>query len=226
MERLVMSKVREVLRLRWALGRSVREAARAAGVSVGVVSSIERRASVGGLEWSAVESLDEAQLERRLYGGPKHTRGPSRVLPDPAWMHAELRRAGVTLELLHLEYLREHPNGYRYTAFCDAYRLWVKRRGLVMRQRHKAGDKTFVDYSGKKPSVVDAATGEVVEVELFVAVLGASNLTYAEATRTQTMGDFVASHVRAFEYFGGVTHIVVPDQLRSAVRVPCRYEPR
>jgi transposase len=225
MERLVMSKVREVLRLRWALGRSVREAARAAGVSVGVVSSIERRASRAALDWAAVEGLDDAQLEGRLYGGPKHTRGPSRVLPDPAWMHAELRRTGVTLELLHLEYLREHPNGYRYTAFCDAYRVWVKQRGLVMRQRHKAGDKTFVDYSGKKPSVVDAATGEVVEVELFVAVLGASNLTYAEATRTQTMGDFVASHVRAFEYFGGVTRIVVPDQLRSAVRVPCRYEP-
>jgi transposase len=131
----------------------------------------------------------------------------------------------VTLELLHLEYLREHPEGYRYTAFCEAYREWLARRGLVMRQQHKAGEKLFVDYSGKKPRVVDPTTGEVIEVELFVAVLGASNLTYAEATRTQRMGDFVRSHVNAFAYFGGVTAVVVPDQLRSAVRVPCRYEP-
>jgi transposase len=140
-------------------------------------------------------------------------------------MHTELRRPGVTLELLHLEYLGDHPEGYRYTAFCDTYRHWLERRGLVMRQQHKAGDKSFVDYSGNKASVVDPATGEVAEVELFVAVLGASNLTYAEATRTQSMSDFVSSHVRAFEYFGGVTRVVVPDQLRSAVRVPCRYEP-
>jgi transposase len=220
-----MSKVREILRLRWALKRSVREASRAAAVSVGVVSNTERRATRAGLNWTTVESLDDAALDRRLYGGPKHARGTSRVLPDGAWMHAELRRAGVTLELLHLEYLREHPDGYRYTAFCDAYRRWVTARGLVMRQTHKAGDKTFVDYSGTKPHVVDRTTGEWIEVELFVAVLGASNLTYAEATRTQTMGDFIASHVRAFAYFGGATRIVVPDQLRSAVRVPCRYEP-
>jgi transposase len=225
MERLAMNKVREILRLRWALGRSVRESSRAAGVSVGVVSKTERRAARAGLDWAAVEGLDDASLERRMYGGPKHSRSQGRVLPDPAWLHAELRRPGVTLELLHLEYLREHPDGYRYTAFCDAYRKWLDCRGLVMRQQHKAGEKTFVDYSGKKPHIVDATTGEVVEVELFVAVLGASNLTYAEATRTQTIADWAGSHVRAFEYFEGASRIVVPDQLRSAVRVPCRYEP-
>ena len=140
-----MSKVREILRLRWALARSVRESSRAAGVSVGVVSNTERRAARADLDWSTVEGLDDVALERRLYGGPKHTRSEGRVLPDPSWMHAELRRSGVTLELLHLEYLREHPDGYRYTAFCDAYRKWLDRRGLVMRQQHKAGDKTFVD---------------------------------------------------------------------------------
>src|SRR5262249_17281436 len=174
---------------------------------------------------AAVEVLDDEELEQRMYGGRKHARRDERSLPDPSWMHAELRRPGVTLELLHLEYLREHPDGFRYTAFCDAYRRWLDRRGLVMRQYHKAGDKTFVDYSGKKLHIVDRTTGELVEVELFVAVLGASNLTYAEATRTQTLGDFIASHVRTFAYFGGATRIVVPDQLRSAVRAPCRYEP-
>jgi transposase len=177
------------------------------------------------MEWAAVDGLDDEQLERRLYGGPKHSRTADRAMPDPVWMHAELRRPGVTLELLHLEYLREHPDGYRYTAFCDVYRRWRDRAGLVMRQQHKAGERAFVDYSGKRPVVIDPTTGEVVDVELFVAVLGASNLTYAEATRTQTVIDFVSAHVRAFAYFGGAPKITVPDQLRSAVRVPSRYEP-
>jgi len=220
-----MSKTREILRLRWSLGRSVRETARATAVSTGVVSKTENRARHAGLDWATVDGVDDAQLERRLYGGPKHSRAADRPLPDALWMHAELRRTGVTLELLHLEYLREHPNGYRYTAFCDVYRKWLERRGLVMRQQHKAGERAFVDYSGKKPRVIDPTTGEVIEVELFVAVLGASNLTYADATRSQTIGDFVGSHVRAFEYFGGAPKVTVPDQLRSAVRVPSRYEP-
>lgn len=225
MERLAMSKAREILRLRWALGRSVRETSRATGFSAGVVSTTDSRARRSGLDWPGVEALTDDELERRLYGGPKHSRGPSRAVPDPVRMHEELRRVGVTLELLHLEYLREHPDGYRYTAFCDVYRKWLARRGLTMRQHHKAGEKAFVDYSGKKPCVVDPATGELVEVELFVAVLGASNLTYAEATRTQKIPDFVCSHVRAFEYFGGTPAVTVPDQLRSAVRLPSRYEP-
>src|SRR3989442_12941854 len=118
MERLSMSKVREILRLRWVLERSVRETARATSLSAGVISKTESRATKAALDWASVEALDDVALERRLYGGPKHTRGAGRVVPDPMWMHAELRRPGVTLELLHLEYLREHPDGYRYTAFC------------------------------------------------------------------------------------------------------------
>lgn len=225
MERLSMSKTREILRLRWVLGRSVRETSRATGASAGMVSKAESRARAAGLDWDAVEALDETRLEQRLYGGPKHSRGPTRPTPDPVWMHTELRRTGVTLELLHLEYLREHPGGYRYTAFADVYRRWLARSGTTMRQQHKAGDKAFVDYSGKRPHVTDPSTGEVQDVELFVAVLGASNFTFAEATRSQRIADFVRSHVHAFEYFGGVPRITVPDQLRSAVRVPSRYEP-
>lgn len=220
-----MSKTKEILRLRWVLERSVRETARATGVSAGVVSNTESRARRASMDWAAIDAADEEQLERRLYGGPKHSRGVNRPRPDPLWMHAELRRTGVTLELLHLEYLREHPAGYRYTAFCEVYRHWLERRGLVMRQQHKAGERGFVDYSGKRPTVIDPTTGEVTDVELFVAVLGASNLTYAEATLTQTVVDFVSSHVRAFEYFEGAPKVTVPDQLRSAVRVPSRYEP-
>src|SRR5262245_55916256 len=148
-----------------------------------------------------------------------------RPAPDCAWIHAERRMPGVTLELLHLEYLERHPDGYRYTRFCDLYRRWLKRRGLSMRQRHRAGDKCFVDYAGQKPRLLDPATGEVTAVELFVAALGASNYTYAEATATQQVPDWIASHIRAFAFFGGVTTAIVCDQLKSGVVVPCRYEP-
>ena len=118
-----------------------------------------------------------------------------------------------------------NPDGYRYTQFCEHYKRWCQDRRLSMRQIHRAGEKLFVDYSGKKPEIVDPATGEVREVELFVAVLGASNFTYAEATATQQIGDWVQSHVRAFEYLGGIPGAVVPDQLKTGVTRACRYEP-
>ncbi len=220
-----MSKTKEILRIRWQLGLSVRETSRATGASTGVVSKTESRARAAGLTWDVADPMDEPTLEERLYGGPKHSRSTDRAEPDPAWIHRELRRAGVTLELLHLEYLQAHPQGFRYTAFCDRYRAWIGRQGIVLRQVHRAGEKCFVDYSGKKPHFIDSTTGEKVDVELFVAVLGASNLTFATTTRTQRIRDFVSSHVKAFEYFGGVTRATVPDQLKSAVIVPSRYEP-
>ena len=224
MERLTMSKTREILRARWGLGLSVREASRATGASTGVVSKTASRAAKAGLTWEAVEALSESELERRLYGAPVAEQS-ERAEPDPVWMHRELRRKGVTLELLHLEYLAEHPTGFRYTAFCDRYRQWLSRQSVVMRQVHRAGEKCFVDYSGVRAHFIDPATGEQVEAELFVAVLGASSLTYAVATLTQRVEDFVSAHVKAFGYFGGAPKITVPDQLRSAVSVPCRYEP-
>jgi len=225
MERLTMRQTREILRLRWVVGLSVREVSRATGTSTGVVSKTVHRAETARLTWERVDALTDPELDRRLYGGPKCSRSPERAEPNPLWMHQELRRAGVTLELLHLEYLQEHPDGLRYTAFCDRYRTWLGRQGVVMRQVHKAGEKSFIDYSGKKPSFVDKTSGEVIEVELFVAVLGASNLTFAEATLTQRAHDFVGSHMRAFAYFGGVPKMTVPDQLKSAVKTACRYEP-
>ena len=137
--------------------------------------------------------------------------------PDCAALHLEMRRPGVTLALLHVEYRGAHPDGLRYTAFCDRYRAWQKRQSPVMRQVHVAGDKLFVDYAGMRPRIVDAATGEITPVELFVAVLGASNYTYAEATRTQQVADFVASVARALTFIGGAPRAIVPDQLKSAV---------
>jgi len=223
-ERLPMRHIREILRLKWCLHRSHRETARSLGISPGAVASVISRATGIGLTWDALDEVSDDALEQRLYG-PKVTGHAARPLPDPAWIHTELRRAGVTLELLHLEYLQQHPDGYRYSAFCVHYRDWLARQRLAMRQVHKAGEKLFVDYSGKKPEIVDPATGVVRAVELFVAVLGASNYTYAEATETQRSADFIQSHGRAVEYLGGVPAAIVPDQLKTGIRAACRYEP-
>jgi transposase len=151
-----------------------------------------------------------------LYGPTPSEIDGARPEPDLAAIHQELRRPGVTLELLHVEYLATQPTGYRYSAFCERYRAWRARQRLSMRQVHKAGEKAFVDYAGMRPTIVDAATGEVTAVELFVAVLGASNYTFAEATRTQQSADWIGSHGRAVEYFGGVAAVWVPDQLGAA----------
>jgi transposase len=223
-ERLAMDKIREILRLRLDRGLTVREVARGVNVSVGVAQKISSRAANLGLTWADIERLDEAALDERLHG-KRAAPGDHRQRPDPVFMHQELRRPGVTLELLHLEYLEQNPNGLRYTAFCDVYRSWRAKAGLVMRQVHRAGEKLFVDFSGNRPQYVDPRTGEVQTVELFVAVLGASNYTYVEAVPTQRVSDLIGAHVRAFEFFGGVPEIVVPDQLKSAVTVACRYEP-
>lgn len=223
-ERLAMRKIREILRLRWQLERSVRDTARSLGVSVGAAQKISNRAALAGLTWEIVEALDDTALEERLYGRPAAT--PSdRPRPDPVYIHKELRRPGVTLELLHLEYLEDHANGFQYTTFCETYRQWLKTASVTMRQVHRAGEKCFVDYSGKKPSIIDPTTAQRVEVELFVAVLGASNYTFAEATMSQRVADFVGSHVRAYAFFEGVSAIVVPDQLKSGVARACLFEP-
>lgn len=224
-ERLAMNKVREILRLRWQLKLTVREAARSVGVSSGVVSETSTRATKAGLTWNEVEGLNDQELEKRIYGRAAALVRGGRPRPDPILIHAELRRPHVTLELLHHEYLEQHPNGYGYTTFCEAYRSWLETTKVTMRQVHTAGEKCFVDYSGRRPSYVDPHTGELIDVELFVAVLGASNYTYAEATPTQKVRDFIASHVRAFAFFEGVAEMVVPDQLKSAVVRACRYEP-
>jgi len=223
-ERQSMRKVREILRQKWTLGRSHREVARSLGVSAGAVGSAVSRATHAGLSWPQVEALSEIELEQRLYG-VSVAPTTQKVPPDCGYLHTERRRPGVTLELLHHEYIEKHPGGYRYTQFCEIYRRWLERRRLTMRQVHRAGEKMFVDYAGKKPHFVDPLTGQVIEVELFVAVLGASNYTYAEATRTQRSADFIASHVRALAFIGGVPGAIVPDQLKTGVTLACRYEP-
>lgn len=220
-----MRRVKEVLRQKLLLGRTHREIASCLGIGAGTVGdTVGRAKSAKLLDWNELADLSEDELEKRLYG-PKLSVGSARPLPDAAWIDVELRKRGVTLQLLHLEYLEGNPEGYRYTQFCQSYKEWKKGQGLTMRQVHLAGDKLFVDFSGKKPQLVDPKTGEVRDVELFVAVLGASNSTFAKAVETQAIRDWLRCHEEAFEYFGGVTNAVVPDQLKAGVTDSCRYEP-
>ena len=192
-----MRHVKEILRQKWQLEQTHRNIASSVGVGAGSVGDTVGRAKKVGLDsWGAVEPLSEEELEERLYG-PRTRRRTGRPAPDPAAIDVELRRKGVTLQLLHLEYLELHPDGYRYTQYCQLYKDWKKRQGPTMRQVHQAGEKLFVDYSGTKPRIVDPETGEVKEVELFVATLGASSYTLAEATITQSSCDWIRSHEHA-----------------------------
>ena len=218
-----MHVLREILRQKLVLGRSHREVVASVGVSIGKVSDVMARACSLSLGAAAVDAMSDAELDAGLY--PKATAASLRPGPDCAALHLELRRKGVTLALLHVEFVELHPGGLGYSAFCDRYREWAKRQSPVMRQVHLAGDKLFVDYAGMRPKLFDPQTGEIIEVELFVAVLGASNYTYAEATLTQQVIDFVSSVSRTFAFIGGVTRAVVPDQLKSAVTTACRYDP-
>src|SRR5881396_2333782 len=172
-ERLSMRQTRQILRQKWSLGRTHREVAQSLGISCGAVGTTVLRARAAGLDWAQVDTLSDEVLQARVYGPPTPPTH-HRAVPDGAYLHVERPKPGVTLELLHLEYLEQHPDGYRYTQFCEFYRRWCNRRGLSMRQVHQGGEKCFVDYAGTQPSIIDAATGEVILVQLFVAVLGAS----------------------------------------------------
>jgi transposase len=230
-ERHSMRKVREVLRLKHALGLSERQIAGSVGIGHTTVGDYLKRAVAAGLTWQEAEPLSDAEVEGRLFRQVGWNEPVARAPVDFSWVHTELRRVGVTLERLWTEYQEAVADGgsdqkpYQYSQFCELYRGYRRKLSPVMRQVHRAGEKAFVDFSGKRPRLVDPTTGEVTEVELFVMVLGASNYTYAEATRTQGLGDFVGATVHGLEYFGAVPEILVPDQLRSAVQRPDRYEP-
>ena len=226
-----MRRIREVLRLKHELGCSQREISSATGLSKGSVAKYLKRAEAAGITWAVARDLDERELESRLFDKPANPKTGERVPIDMAWVHREMRRKGVTLQLLWVEYTEAASHdelgrrAYRYSQFCDRYRKYRGRCEATMRQTHRAGEKVFIDYSGMKPTIADRETGEVIEVELFVAALGASSYTFAEATLTQKRDEFIGSTARAFEYFGGVTEITVPDQLRSAVSGPERWDP-
>ncbi len=220
-----MRQVREVLRLKWAGGLSDRQIAHSLGISRPTIAEYVRRAQDAGLTWPLPATLDEGALEQLLF--PPRSAIPTAKGPLPNWseVHQELKRKGVTLMLLWQEYKAATPEGLQYSWFCHAYRAWASKLDLVMRQSHRAGEKLFVDYAGQGIPVVNSHSGEVHEATIFVAVLGASNYTYAEATWTQSLPDWIGAHVRTFVALGGVPEIVVPDNLKAAVTRAHRYEP-
>lgn len=224
-KRLPMRKIREVLRLSWGLGLRSRQVAASLGLARSTVAEYIRRAEEAGLSWPLPSDCDEFILERRLFPPVPLIASVDRPLPDWNEVARELGRKGMTLFLLWHEYKQAHPLGYQYSRYCDLYREWAGGRSIWMRQDHKAGERMFVDYAGGTVGVVDRETGATRQAQVFVAVLGASSYTYAEATWTQAIGDWVGSHVRAFEYFEGVAALVVSDNLRTGVSRACRYEP-
>ena len=220
-----MRKIREVLRLAFGVGLALRKIECSMRISHATASSYVARARAADLSWPLPESLDDTALERLLFPKPAPS-GDVRPLPDWAHIHKELRRKSVTKMLLWIEYKRANPDGYQFSRLYELYSEWAGKVDLVMRQDHRAGEKLFVDYAGQAVPIVDRRTGEILfEAQIFVAVMGASNYSYSEATRTQTLPDWIGAHVRAFTFFNGVTEIVVPDNLKSGITKPCRYEP-
>lgn len=220
-----MRQVREVLRLKWACGLSERKSAQSLHGSRPTVAEYVRRATAAGLAWPLPEPLDDTALERQRFATATLTPVAKRPAPDWATVHQELKRPHVTLLLLWQEYKTVTPEGLQYSQFCAAYRQWAAKLDLVMRQSHRAGETLFVDYAGQTMPVVDPQTGEVHAAAIFIAVLGASNSTCAEATWSQSLPDWIGSHVRAFAALGGVPHVLVPDNLKAAVSRAHRYEP-
>jgi len=225
-ERVTMRKIREILRLVWLCGQSRRDTARTCGVCKSTVDAMISRATAAGFSWPLPSDLDDEALERRLY--PPVVALTHRKLSPPDWqsLHDELaNNKHLTLMLLWQEYKEGTPSGYQYSQYCELYRQWRKKLDRSMRQEHRAGEKFFVDYSGQTVPIVDAATGEIRQAQMFVGVMGNSNQTYAEVTWTQSLADWTGSHARAFAYLGAVPRCLVPDNLLAAVTKTCRYEP-
>jgi len=219
-----MRKITEVLRLR-AAGTSGRDIARTVGVARSTVAEYLRRADAAGVSWPLPDDLDEEGVERLLF--PETQETTERPVPDWAEVRKELksRKHHMTLRLLWLEWKAEHPEAWGYSQYCEHYRRWLATKDVVMRLSYAAGERMFVDFSGDKASWCDPETGEVHETEIFVAILGCSGLLYAEATRGQDLASWVSAHICAWESFGGVSEVTVPDNLRSAVTKACYYEP-
>jgi len=222
---LTMRQIRQMLRLACD-GVSTREIGRTLGAARSTIQDSLNRAKAAGLSWPLPGELSDDALEQRLFARAGVRRGfRRRVEPDWASLACELKRPGVNLIVLWEEYREAHPDGYGYSRFCDLFREFERRLSPVMRQHHPAGDKVFVDYSGKKLAIVDRDTGVVREAEIFVGVLGASNYTYAEVSWTQGLADWIGAHVRMFRNFGGVPRLVVPDNLKSGVHKASFYDP-
>ncbi|HEV2463345.1 MAG TPA: IS21 family transposase [Acidobacteriaceae bacterium] len=228
-KRVSMRKTREVLRLHFDLHLGQRQIARSANISQSTVHDYLERFTAAGLSWPLPAEMVEAQLEAALFPaalGKGREQDSDRPLPDFARIHEEMQRhKHTTRQLLWEEYRAAHPEGYGYSQFCQLYRRWKQERDLVLRQEHRPGERLFVDWAGATISLYDPQTGEVRQASVFVAVLGASNYTYAEASEDQQLASWIGAHVRTFEFLGGCPQLVVPDNAKTGVLKPCRYEP-
>lgn len=224
-KRLSMRKIREILRLKFECKLSNREIAQSCSTGHSTIGDYLLRASAAGLSWPIPEGMDDADLEGRLFPSAAGTIKRNKPYPDWTEVHKELRRKGVTLALLWHEYKEKNQDGYQYSWFCHEYARWSEKIDVVLRQDYRAGEKLFVDYAGQTMEIIDRSTGEVKYAQIFVAVMGASNYTYAEASWSQSLPDWINSHVNALQFFGGVPEVLIPDNLKSGVSKACYYEP-
>jgi len=220
-----MRKIREILRLKYDFKLTFGQIATSCGIGRTTVSDYLKRFEASSLGWPLSPDIDDIKLEKLLFPSVQLTLSPDRAGIDWQYIHCELRRKSVTLMLLWQEYKAQNSDGYQYSQFCHLYRQWIGRVDPVMRQVHRAGEKMFVDYAGQTVAIYDPSSKQSREAQIFIAVLGASNYTYAEATWTQTLPDWIASHCRVYAYIGGVPEVTVPDNLKSGVKDPCFYEP-
>ncbi|MFH1148924.1 MAG: IS21 family transposase, partial [Actinomycetota bacterium] len=219
-----MRKTKDILRLAQEAGLTNRQIARSLNISATTVGECLKRAREANITWPLPEGVDDDILEKALYGESEHE--PQKPLPEWKDVHKELSRKGVTLMLLWYEYAEEHRGDhYSYSRFCEHYRRWRASGELSMRQDHKAGMKLFTDFAGMTMPIVDPETGEIAQAQVFVATHGFSSYTYVEATPSQEIIHWIGAHVRCFDFFGGTPEILVPDNTKTGVTHPCRYEP-
>ena len=223
-KRISMRKIKEVLRLRFEAGLTYDAIGRSCNIGHTTVGEYLRRAQEAGLRWPLPEDMDDILLEKLLYPQSPN-KVTERPLPDWNYVHKELKKKSVTLFLLWQEYKETYPDGYEYSWFCRNYKEWAGKIDVTMRFNHLAGEKLFVDYAGHTIPIIDKRSGEIREAQIFVATMGASNYTYAEATWTQSLPDWISSHVRTFKFLGGVPEIIVPDNIKTGINKSCRYEP-
>ena len=221
-----MRKIKEGLRLKFEVGLGLRQIARSCSIGLGTAHEYLQRAEASKITWPLGAEWDDDRLEAALVGGPPRSRPTVLPMPDFADLHRQRQRhPHLTQQLLWEEYRRANPDGYRYSRFCELYQCWRRKQDVVLRQEHKAGEKLFVDWAGTTIPIHDPRGGPVLQAHLFVAVLGASSYTYAEAMPDEQLASWIGAHVRAFEFYQGLPKLVVPDNTKTGVTKACRYDP-
>ena len=224
-ERLSMRKIREILRLKFDCCFSNRKIAKSCSIARSTVATYLSMAKTAGLQWPVPDNLSDTEIYNLVFKNRDNKPVNKWQMPAMEYIHNELKKKSVTLQLLWYEYKQNNPDGYQFSYFCELYQKWVKKLDISLRQRHRAGEKLFIDYAGQTVPIHDPETGKVTEAQIFIAVLGASNYTFAKAFLSQSLPHWIKSHIHAFEFFGGVPHILVPDNLKSGITHPSRYEP-